>query len=376
MKLIDKSIFEIIAGYDDLMRAETDLRARWRPQLLAAYAKRKEMSIKENGVKKRPRTLIALTMLLGAIFLLVGIGLTCRGIVQTEENFLLYCCGAPLLALLGLLTLGAAGFSQRNAAHQKNARVPLHPLRGGIFPGLRESWLEGLEGGLKTEVPDYPNYHENSEKDYGAQGERAFIRRLMEICCEADCVIARSMQRPKEDVDVILIGNKGIWVFEVKHWSGEIYWDDRGWRREQTYFERGGVEVTKQPEVGEPPDEQWIRAAAEVGRTLQNRVPKVLERFPALEKVRGGIVFTKEDAIFKFQPGRPTFWGPLNFWIKTIQEMEPKVELDTRSTLELVEALLDRHHDLAPQGDLRSMRVYVRGVVQEAEKRLDEWVQG
>ncbi len=75
------------------------------------------------------------------------------------------------------------------------------------------------------------------------------------------------------------------------------------------------------------------RGAAEVSRTLQYHAAEVLEKYPSLEKVRGGIVFTKEEAIFKFQPGRPTFWGPLNFWIKILHEAEVKVELDRRSTL-------------------------------------------
>jgi hypothetical protein len=376
MKLIDKSIFEIVAGYDDVLQAETQLRAQWRPRLLAAYAQRKEHTGQEEGTPKRKQLLFLASVLFGVLFLLVGTGLACRGILHPRENLLGYCCGGPLLALLGVLIFGAAGFSRRGTRNQSTGRVPLHPLRSGIFPDLRTSWMAGLEGELKTEVSDHPDHRNKSEKDYGAQGERAFIQRLMEVCCETDFVIARSMQRPKEDVDLILIGDKGIWVFEVKHWSGEIYWDDRGWQRKQTYYERGGVEVTKQPEVSEPPDEQWIRAAAEVSRTLQSQAAEVLELYPELEKVRGGIVFTHEDAVFKFQPGRPTFWGPLNFWIKTLQEIELKVDLDTRSRLQIVDALLDRHHEFAPAGKQRSMRTYAKGVVQETEKQLEAWVQG
>jgi len=374
MKLIDKSIIEIVAGYDDLLQAETQLRTKWRPQLLSAYSQRKGIADQGTIRSGQNQLLFVVSLVFGGFFFLVGVGLACRGILQPEENFLVYCCAGPLLGLLGTLIFGAAGFSRRNATNQEPQRVPLHPLRSGIFPDLRTAWMEGIEGGLKSEVSDYPQHRGQTEKDYGAQGERAFIRRLKEICCEDDFVITRSMQRPKEDVDVILIGNKGIWVFEVKHWSGKIYWDDQGWRREQTYFESGGVEVTKHPEVGVPPDEQWIRAAAEVSRTLHNRASEVLDRYPELEKIRGGIVFTKEDAEFKFQPGRPTFWGPLNFWIKTLQEIEPKVDLDTRSSLQLIEALLQRTHELEPVGEPRSMRDYAQGVVQETEKQLEAWV--
>ena len=380
MKLIDKSITDIVSGYDSILRAENELRSRWRPHLLAAYAQRRRILTQEDRNDKRQSLILFFSMLLGTCLFLVGIGLACRGVVQKEGDILWYCCGSPLLALLGLLTLGAAGFSRRNRSRQNTRRVPLHPLRGrhpqskSIYPDLRQSWMEGLNGGLKHEVPDYPEYRDQTEKDHGAQGERLFIRRLREIFSDEYYVFARLMQRPHEDVDVTLIGPKGVWVFEVKHWSGDIYWNDQGWRREKTYFERGGVEITKQVEVGQPPDEQWIRAAAEVTRTLQLRVPELLENNPTLEKVRGGIVFTKEEAVFKFQPGRPTFWGPLNFWIKTLHEVEPKVVLDRRSALQIAETLLVRHHELAPDGERRSMITFAEGVVRVADEKLAVWV--
>ncbi len=246
MKLIDKSVTDITAGFDGLLRAETDLRSRWRSKLLFAYAQRKAIPAQETGIQRRKQVVILLSVLLGAGLIFIGLGVACRGISQKEDNLLWYCCGAPLLALLGLLILGAAGFSRRSTPPQKPSRVPLHPLRSGpqqkgIFPDLQKSWMEGLAGVLNDEVPDYPDYKSSSAKDHGAEGERVFIQRLREICCDDYFVLARAMQRPKEDVDVILVGPKGVWVFEVKHWSGEIYWDDRGWRRKQTYHERGGI---------------------------------------------------------------------------------------------------------------------------------------
>ena len=235
--------------------------------------------------------------------------------------------------------------------------------------------MDGLSGLLRDEVPDYPDYRDHSEKDHGAQGEREFIQQLLDKTNENFFVIARLMQRPKEDVDVILIGPKGIWVFEVKHWSGEIIWDDQGWRRVQTYYERGGVEITKQPEVGKPPDEQWLRAAVQVSRTLKSHAKEVLSRYQALEHVRGGIVFTKREAVLNIQPGRPVYWGTISFWIKTLKNLAPIAELETRSALQIVESLLTRHHQLAPNHSSRSMQFSANQIVLDAEERLREWIQ-
>lgn len=379
MKLIDKNVSDLVSGYDALLKAENEIRSKWRLQLLAAYTRRMEVFERGNEPAKSAHVLVWISLLFGLILFLIGGGISCRWIVQTEENFLWYCCVGPLLSLLGLLMMGAAGFSRRNKSTPKPKRVPLHPLRSGnqlrgIYPNIKDSWLESLNGELENEIPDYPDYRDPSEKDHGAEGARIFIQQLRDVFDERYYVIAHAMQRPKEDVDVILIGPKGIWVFEIKHWSGKIFWDDQGWRREQTYFGRGGVEITKQPEIGEPPDEQWTRAAAEVSLTLQRRAPDILERYPALEKVHGGIVFTKKDAVFKFQPGRPTFWGPLNFWIKTLHDLEPKVELDRRCTLQLIEALLTRHHELVSTVEQRSMVTYTQGVIQDTDEKLLAWV--
>ena len=127
--------------------------------------------------------------------------------------------------------------------------------------------------------------------------------------------------------------------------------------------------------MGEPPDQQWIRAAAEVSRTLHLRAADILARYPSLEQVRGGIVFTKEEAVHNIQSGRPTFWGTLNFWIKTLHEVEPRADLATRSTLQLVETLLARHHELVPNQQMRSMLTYAQCLVEEAEEQLRAWVQ-
>ena len=374
MRLIDKHVTQIVAGYDEILKAETDLRNRWRPKLIAAYAQR--ILHLEGGNSLNRYNLPLLAAISGMVLMLIGSGLSCVRFGSDNPKALLFCCGGPLLALLGLLLLGAAGFSYFNGNKQKSRRVPLHPYRDGIFPDLRKSWIHGLSGSLKAEIPDYPGYYGAGEKDHGAEGERLFVRRLLEILDGNYFVLVRSMQRRGEDVDVIVVGPKGVWVFETKHWSGEIYWDNQGWRRVQTYFERGGVEVTKEGEVGEPPDQQWTRAAAEVARTLQMRVPQVLQHHPVLAKVRGGIVFTKPEATLKIQSERPVFWGPLNFWIKILQEIDPKAKLDTRSTLQVIEALLVRHQELSSEGGNRSMVMYARGVVQDTEKKLTEWVEG
>jgi Nuclease-related domain len=90
------------------------------------------------------------------------------------------------------------------------------------------------------------------------------------------------------DADVIVVGPTGIWVWEVKHWSGEITCQHGQWRREKTYRGPRGS-LIREYQVHRPFDKQWVKEADSVKETLRRRLP----RSPNLhEAVDGGLVFT------------------------------------------------------------------------------------
>ena len=375
MKLIDKDISDIILGYDTILQAETTMRNQWRPYLLIAYTHR--LSNAEMEFRKR-KFQLSTSIFIGIGLTIIGIVFSFRSIWQSKEYYIFHCCGGILLILFGTLVLAAVWFSQRTNSKPNNKRVPLQPLRFApnkqhIYPDLRIKWMDGLSGDIEKQIPDYPDISRNIEFDYGAKGERIFIQRLNEIFDDHTFAIARLLINPREDIDLILIGPKGIWVFEAKHWSGEIYWDDQGWRRVQTYYKPGGIEVVKQPDIRETPDQQWIRTAAQVRHFLFRYAPEILSRFPELEQIKGGIVFTNENSVLKFQPGRPVFWGTLDFWVKTIHQNKTEINLDSRNALKLVEIIVEHQHNLNPGKETRSMQNFAQVVIQDANEQLRAW---
>jgi Nuclease-related domain len=123
---------------------------------------------------------------------------------------------------------------------------------------------------------------------YGDVGEAAFVSHLAselpeEYVAVSGLLVARSL-----DADVIVAGPTGIWVYEVKHWSGEIICQDGQWRRVKTYHKPGG-RLVQEHQVLKPFDKQWIREANAVKETLRRRGP---QRPNLLEAVGGGLVFT------------------------------------------------------------------------------------
>ncbi len=133
-----------------------------------------------------------------------------------------------------------------------------------------------------------------SARRYGDEGEAAFVSYLAgelpeEYVAVSGLLVARSL-----DADVIVVGPTGIWVYEVKHWSGEIICQDGQWRRVKTYHEPGG-RLVQQHEVLRPFDKQWIREANAVKETLRRRLPQCPNPH---EVVGGGIVFTHRGLSF------------------------------------------------------------------------------
>jgi hypothetical protein len=165
------------------------------------------------------------------------------------------------------------------------------------------------------------------------------------------------------DADVIVTGPTGIWVYEVKHWSGEIICQEGQWRRVKTYRKPGG-RLVQEHEVIRPFDKQWIKEATAVKKTLRRRLPQCPNLRAA---VGGGLVFThgrsslSADGSCKARVYTPrscvdALWGTpempdftmqkrlriidaLLEWSDRLHEQQGEAPLATSSSVELAERL-------------------------------------
>jgi hypothetical protein len=78
------------------------------------------------------------------------------------------------------------------------------------------------------------------------------------------------------DADVIVASPTGVWVYEVKHWSGEITCERGQWRRVKTFREPGG-RLVRELEALRPFDRQWAKEAAAVKGALRRALPDCSE---------------------------------------------------------------------------------------------------
>jgi hypothetical protein len=283
----------------------------------------------------------------------IAIGLFLLGNALPENQLglsLLACCCAPLSG--GLISLGLI-----RAALRKRPQKSQYTLRIDDVLSLRSRWWDELSRELAAPEND------------GAIGEHQFVRELQRHL-STDYVIARGLQQNfGEDVDVIIVGPKGVWVFEVKYWSGTIFWRNGEWRREKTYYQPGGQQVTELERVSQPPDEQQQRVAADVKKTLQRHVPELVERFPQGLLAGGGLAFTHRDAKYHIDQGLPVYWGTTRGWINHLAKVPQIPGWRKLDTLIALDALLERHQQVSGIQP-RSMKAYARQLTHQTEKQL------
>jgi hypothetical protein len=361
MILVDKRVTHLVQGYDRLHEAERDLTARWRHRLLAAYARqRAAYDAARMEHRLRTRRLAAGALLAGAagIVLLFAAGLLFAGTGGWPA-------AALLLAGLALAGTGVGAwvwpgilFAARRPAH------PLHgPLKARLFPPLLPRWYDGLRGRLPVELP----YE-------GARGEYEFVSQLARPRGARSFLLYRLRQRPGDDVDVAVVGPYGVWVFEVKYWSGHIAWGPDGWHREKSYYARGGQPVTESREISQPPDEQWRRMAVDVAETLRRREPRLISAIPALARIGGGLAFTHPRATYDIAPGPPFAWQTSGGWKQQLSRAAAISGMTERAELRILDALLARHREFADTDETLSMATYASQLVQQVEKGLAAWV--
>jgi hypothetical protein len=360
--IVDKRVSYLVRGYDRLLRGERDLIARWRPRLLGVYARQRAAY---DAARIRHRARVRRLLAGGLAAAVAGGGLVVVAGLMLEASG-----GWPAVALLaaGLAVAGAGGAVWLWRGILTAPRPPAHPLRGPLkallFPSLLPRWYDGLRGRLPAELP----YE-------GARGEYEFVSQLARLRRGRSFLLYRLQQRPGDDVDVLIVGGSGVWVFEVKYWSGHIAWEANGWHREKSFYARGGQQVTESREISQPPDEQWQRMAVDVAETLRRREPRLLGILPDLARIKGGLAFTHPKAVYDIDPGSPFVWQTTAGWQQQLARAPAIPGMTERAELQILDALLSRHREFAVTSETLPMDTYADQLVAQVEKELGKWLQ-
>lgn len=342
MQLLSLSLTDLSSGYEKLSSFDQELRTRQRLPKLRAYAEKRsayEVSqadfLKKNKQKRAVLITIGLAASFFSIFGLIALALNYSHLAKMGDAFSNIVRLGPIFLLGGagcILILAGAAFFWPLPKAPVVPKNPIQENQKAQYPSLYKEWSKNLLG-------KFPE----KQSDEGATGEKLFVQTLEQIQ-DKGFILYRLVQNRGDDLDVVIVGSKGIWLFEVKYWSGNIAWEDGEWHKRKSYFGRGGKEKTETMQINQPPDLQWRRMRDELVYTLNRHSGSLLRKQPGLTNIHGGIVFTHHDAEITIPKGAGFSWGNTSFWYQNYQNSpEDPLFTDPQVVFRILDVLLDRH---------------------------------
>jgi hypothetical protein len=189
---------------EGLLRIETleaRFRAEWVPQLEEARRKRNEAERQRARIRGRA-TLIAAPVI-GILLCVVTLVLLL--FFPLEDVFAIF-----VLALVALVILVLYGVWSLLYTPD----FPPVPL------DLSGRWWHTVSGRSSSSVRRSGPVLE--ARYYGDQGEEAFVSYLARALPKDYIAVRGLLVARNLDADLIVVGPTGVWVYEVKHWTGEI----------------------------------------------------------------------------------------------------------------------------------------------------------
>jgi hypothetical protein len=365
--LVDHALNEIVAGYKRIIETTISINQTWRESLLTAYARRyslyedelKQYQIHSKQLKRR----MIYGMILASALLFLGLlvfplVLMIKSLGDLRGSLF---CFAPILILGGLngwAIIVVVWYLQRD---KREPEAPIHPLKNNLYQPLLPRWYGQMRGSFP------PKWSQE-----GVGGYYHYVARLQSSI--PNIFILQGLELAKDEtVDVILVGQFGIWVFETRYLKGTIRWRDGIWTQRKTSLRPSKLSITEIQDI-EAFDQKWQKMTALVNKTIETKLPDLVTQFPKIARLRGGLVFTNSHGKYEIPPGCPFNWGLIPFWLDTLRKMPPVAGIDEGIMIKVVEVLLSSHQENTGLAPLRSMDVCAKKLIEEAEVEIKTWI--
>jgi hypothetical protein len=375
---IDLFRTDLVAGYKRVKKARHFLLSKWRFDLLRAYVKKWDkyaQDLARREVRKRRFEKRYLP------WIGVGLILLCIGAIWLSYDYFCYGSLLIILTFVGGVAVLASWFAfamkpklPENPIAQSSKKKYVSPLKERLFPDLTPFWWRGMEIRIPSEAEVQALANQTDERgltQWGKIGEFNLIRRLNPLVSSNTLIFHSAEPKKGDDLDVVLIGPKGLWYFEVKYLNANIAWYDGVWDIQQYDHD---LHRNAPRRMKEYPDAQWHRMRDQVIGNLRANGQDLLDKVHTLSKIRGGIVFAHHEARFNIQKPAPFQWGTIGGWLKYYKAASVFADMTPEVILQVAEILLQRHQSLNPNARTYSMNTHLVKILKKQEERLQEWI--
>jgi hypothetical protein len=368
--IINLNLTDIITGYDVISEYERTFRQRWIQPLLENYAQRRtfyeiELKVYQRSLRRRKMIFLSGTMLL-LVLVATGSILLAHALANPDSGQQLsgLICLAPIFCVGGVGIAIMMGATFLFLPSPKRPDPPVHPLKDKnkvITPPLTDRWWVGMA------APAAP-----TQPDEGYAGEVLLIKKLEEISFN-QLILHRLVQKDGDDLDVVVIGERGIWLFEVKYWKGSILHEDGEWQQMKTFRGPGGRAKMNRRIIENHPDQQWQRMKDELLLTLRKHLNSSFIKSSEVV-IHGGVLFAHPKSKITIPKGSGFSWGNLSFWLNqyTNTPADPVFQ-DDRNKLLVAEVLIKRHQQVVSESPLKSMKELADRLIIQADEEINTY---
>jgi hypothetical protein len=317
MRILSQSWSNFSKGYQTARDLEQQARSNWQASWHKSVSFAQEQGVKKAAnfiqiqISNEKRTLRLILILLAGVVLLMAV---LSSLVKYFPNLGWILLPASVLNVLQALALLLPIVEKlRTIAAlsrvEPRAETPRLPL------DVTEQWW-------KSVVDAEPEPDGSARFDFLA---------YLSSSLPNDYFAVRSLLVKKSlDVDVLVIGPTGIWIFEVKDWRGRVTCRNGVWRHE------GPGNLSESPERAF--DEQWLDGRNTIEQTLSLKLARNARLGTLL---RGGLVFTHPGLELDIDGSSRAEYGTPAQWLQRMRNAEKIQQFSIEIQLLILDALLD-----------------------------------
>ena len=322
MRIINPEWTNLSKGYQAARDLEQQALKNWE----VAWAKSVDFA-REQGLKRAAATIqaqiriekrtlrIVLALLAGVVLLMAIIGALIENYPQLRPFLLPIRVIHVIQAFILILPI-----AEKLLAIAALGKIQPPPEEPQASLDLTEQWWQAVSN---------RDFLESS--DSAEAGQISFLRYLAEHLPD-DYFAARSpFLQSSLNVDVLVIGPTGIWLFETRHWRGRVTCRGGVWQREPS-------PDAPLESLTTPLDQSWLAGRKIIEQTLSLKLARNAN-FGAL--IRGGLVFTHPEVEVQVDSSSKVQAGTPPQWLQRIRGTQQLSLFSTEVQLLVLDALLE-----------------------------------